>query len=84
MIVLDRKFYNRSIRERLGLSVLELAQRVEVTRQTIHNYEIGRYGVFRPLERVIELELDKAITECGDSDKIDICRDLRERRDGRV
>lgn len=84
MIVLDRKFYNRSIRERLGLSVLELAQRVEVTRQTIHNYEIGRYGVFRPLERVIELELDKAITECGDSDKIDICIDLRERRDGRV
>ena len=83
MLVLDRKFYNRSIRERLGLSVLELAQRVEVTRQTIHNYEIGRYGVFRPLERVIELELDKAIEDCRDSETIDICRELKDRRDRR-
>jgi DNA-binding XRE family transcriptional regulator len=84
MIILDRNFYNRSIRERLGLSVLELAKRVEVTRQTIHNYEIGRYGVFRPLERVIELELDKAIAKCCDSEKIDICRELRYRRDNRL
>lgn len=81
MLVIDRKWYNRSIREALNLSLIELARRVEVSRQTVYNYEKGRGKILRPIERVIELELDKAIEECTDYRTKVMCENLRCRRD---
>ena len=42
------------------MSGRELSERVEVTKQTISNYECGK-NIYRPLERVIEWELDLVI-----------------------
>ncbi len=82
MIKLDRKFYNKNIREILKLTRTELAHRVEVTRQTIYNYEmVERKAVNRPLERVIEWELDKAIEECSNMRTRTLCDSLKHRRD---
>lgn len=81
MLVVDRKWYNRSIREALNLSPIELARRVEVSRQTVYNYEKGKGKILRPIERVIEWELDKSIEECTDHRTKVRCESLRYRRD---
>lgn len=62
---MQRREINRKIRELLGISGRKLSERVEVTKQTISNYEIGK-TMSRPLERVIEWELDLAIDNCTD------------------
>lgn len=50
---MQRREINRKIRELLGISGRKLSERVEVTKQTISNYETGK-AMTRPLERVIE------------------------------
>ena len=73
---MQRREINRKIREILGISGRELAERVEVTKQTISNYEIGK-TTSRPLERVIEWELDLAIDNCTDLVIKDLCEQLK-------
>ena len=70
---------NRSIRRLLGVSGRELAERVEVTKQTISNYEKG-CAVCRPIERVIEIELDLFIESCPDDTIKDMCYQLKRKR----
>lgn len=67
---------NRTIRILLDLSGRELAERVEVTKQTISNYERGRCHS-RPTERVIEIELDLAIENCTDDVAKSMCHTLK-------
>ena len=71
---------NRKIRELLGISGMELSKRVEVTKQTISMYELGKTNTYRPLERVIEWELDSSINECTDSTIKDLCEQLKLKR----
>ena len=73
---MQRREINRKIRELLGISGRELSERVEVTKQTISNYEIGK-SMTRPLERVIEWELDLAIDNCTDLVVKDLCEKLK-------
>lgn len=73
---MQRREINRKIRELLGMSGRELSERVEVSRQTISNYEIGKV-TYRPLERVIEWELDLAINNCTDLVVKDLCERLK-------
>ena len=73
---MQRRKINRKIRELLGISGRELAERVEVTKQTISNYEIGKTTT-RPLERVIEWELDLAIDNWTDPVIKDLCEQLK-------
>lgn len=73
---MKRREVNRKIRELLGMSGRELSERVEVTRQTISNYECGKVK-YRPLERVIEWELDSAIDNCTDLKLKNICKQLK-------
>ena len=73
---MQRREINRKIRESLGISGIELSERVEVTKQTISNYEIGKTTT-RPLERVIEWELDLAIDNCTDLVTKDLCEKLK-------
>ena len=73
---MQRREINRKIRELLGISGRELSERVEVTKQTISNYEIGKTTA-RPLERVIEWELDLAIDNCTDLVIKDLCEQLK-------
>ena len=78
---MERYMINRKIRENLGLSGRQLAERVEVTKQTISNYEIGRC-LNRLTERVIEIELDLAIEHCEDATVKQICEILKSKRLG--
>lgn len=71
---------NRKIRELLKMSGRELAERVEVTKQTISMYELGKTRTYRPLERVIEWELDSAINECTDQTIKELCELLKSKR----
>ena len=73
---MQRREINRKIRELLGISGRELSERVEVTKQTISNYETGK-AMTRPLERVIEWELDLAIDNCTDLVTKDLCERLK-------
>ena len=73
---MQRREINRKIRELLGISGRELSERVEVTKQTISNYETGK-SMTRPLERVIEWELDLAIDNCTDLVIKDLCEQLK-------
>ena len=73
---MQRREINRKIRESLGISGRELSERVEVTKQTISNYETGK-TMTRPLERVIEWELDLAIDNCTDFVVKDLCEKLK-------
>lgn len=73
---MQRREINRKIRELLGISGRELSERVEVTKQTISNYETGK-AMSRPLERVIEWELDLAIDNCTDHVIKDLCEQLK-------
>ena len=73
---MQRREINRKIRELLGISGRELSERVEVTKQTISNYEIGKTTT-RPLERVIEWELDLAIDNCTDLVIKNLCEQLK-------
>lgn len=76
VVLMKRREVNRKIRELLGMSGRELSERVEVTKQTISNYECGKVE-YRPLERVIEWELDSAIDNCIDLDLKNICKQLK-------
>lgn len=76
VIFMQRREINRKIRELLGISGRELSERVEVSKQTISNYELGK-GMTRPLERVIEWELDLAIDNCTDPVIKDLCEQLK-------
>ncbi len=76
---MQRREINRKIRELLGISGRELSERVEVTKQTISNYETGR-AMSRPLERVIEWELDLAIDNCTDLIIKNLCEQLKVKR----
>ena len=71
---------NRLIRKTVGLSGKQLADAVEVTKQTISNYERG-LSCSRPVERVIELELDLAIERCNDENIKYICGLLKNDRE---
>jgi transcriptional regulator with XRE-family HTH domain len=71
---------NQNIRKLLGLSGRQLAERVEVTKQTISNYERG-LTVIRPVERVIEIELDSLIEKCTDETIRNMCEILKLKRD---
>lgn len=73
---MQRREINRKISELLGISGRELSERVEVTKQTISNYETGK-AMTRPLERVIEWELDLAIDNCTDLVIKDLCEQLK-------
>ena len=73
---MQRREINRKIREIVGISRTELSERVEVTKQTISNYETGK-AMTRPLERVIEWELDLAIDNCTDPVIKDLCEQLK-------
>ena len=73
---MQRREINRKIRELLGISGRKLSERVGVTKQTISNYEIGK-ATTRPLERVIEWELDLAIDNCTDLVTKDLCEKLK-------
>ena len=73
---MQRREINRKIRELLGISGRKLSERVEVTKQTISNYETGK-SMTRPLERVIEWELDLAIDNCTDLVIKDLCEQLK-------
>ena len=73
---MQRREINRKIRELLGISGRKLSERVEVTKQTISNYETGK-AMSRPLERVIEWELDLAIDNCTDLVVKDLCEKLK-------
>ena len=73
---MQRREKNRKIRELLGISGRELSERVEVTKQTISNYETGK-SMTRPLERVIEWELDLAIDNCTDLVIKNLCEQLK-------
>ena len=73
---MQRREINRKIRELLGISGRELSERVEVTKQTISNYETGK-AMTRPLERVIEWELDLAIDNCTDLVIKNLCEQLK-------
>ena len=77
---MKRNEVNKGIRQLLGLSGAELARRVEVSRQTINNYERGIYCTMRPLERVIEIELDLELDHCIDPEIKEQCEVLREKR----
>lgn len=67
---------NQHIRKLLKLSTTELAERVEVTRQTINNYERG-VCLNKPTERVIEIELDLEIERCTNEKIKNICQELK-------
>ena len=71
---------NKGIRQFLGLTTRDLAKLVEVSAQTICNYENGK-SVIRPVERVIEIELDLAIEMCRDVDIKEICKKLQLKRE---
>lgn len=71
---------NRLIRKQLNIKGTEMAKLVEVTKQTICNYELGRCVTNRPLERVIELELDMAVEKCIDDEIKYICKLLQTQR----
>lgn len=74
---MKRREVNRKIRELLGMSGRELSERVEVTKQTISVYETGKTKTYRPLERVIEWELDSAVAECTDPIIKKLCEQLK-------
>lgn len=74
---MKRREVNRKIRELLGMSGRELSERVEVTRQTISMYETGKTKTYRPLERVIEWELDSAVAESTDQTIRRLCEQLK-------
>ena len=74
---MTRAKINRTIRTLLGLSGKELADRVEVTKQTISNYECERFTTYRPLERVIEIELDLELEKCNDEHIKNLCETLK-------
>ena len=78
---MERREYNRLIRESLKMSGRELAERVEVSKQAISLYELGKTR-HRLMERVIELELDLAIERCEDVSIKEICEGLKLRRNG--
>ena len=73
---MQRREINRKIRESLGISGRELSERVEVTKQTISNYEIGKTTT-RPLERVRGWGLGLAIDNCTDRVIKDLCERLK-------
>ena len=73
---MQRREINRKIRELLGISGRKVSERVEVTKQTISNYETGK-SMTRPLERVIEWELDLAIDNCTDLVIKNLCEQLK-------
>ena len=75
----ERHVCNKIIRLLLGASCAQLAQKVEVSKQTICNYESGK-PVLRPVERVIEIELDLLIEDCDRDDVKDLCRQLQSNR----
>lgn len=70
---------NKRIRQVLGLTIQELADRVETSKQTIGNYENNK-NYNRVLERVIELELDLAIGKNDNESIKKCCEILREER----
>lgn len=74
---MTRAEVNRAIRGLLHLSGRELAERVEVTKQTISNYERGKCATNRLLERVIEIELDLAIDKCKNPTVKALCETLK-------
>lgn len=74
--IMKRREANRKIRELLGMGGRELSERVEVTKQTISNYEWSKVE-YRPLERVIEWELDSAIDNCTDLKLKNLCNQLK-------
>lgn len=76
---MERYEINKAIRQLLGMTGVELAKRVEVTKQTISHYECGA-NVLRPVERVIEIELDLAIESCKDEKIKTICEQLKHDR----
>lgn len=78
---MKRYIVNQHIRKHLKISGTELAKRVEVTKQTISNYECGK-SVCRPTERVIEFELDLAIEQCEDELVKELCEYLKLKREG--
>lgn len=80
---MERYIINQHIRQHLKMSGRVLAERVEVTKQTISHYETGK-NRYRPLERVIEWELDRAIEECEDVLVKELCEYLKLKRDGVV
>ena len=80
---MERYIINRHIRQHLKIKGCELAKRVEVSKQTISNYERG-VGGSRHLERVIELELDLAIEKCDDELVKEFCEYLKLKRSGGV
>lgn len=80
---MERHTINQHIRKHLKISGTEMAERVEVTKQTISNYELGRCSS-RPLERVIEIELDMAIDKCEDELIKELCEYLKLKRDGKL
>jgi transcriptional regulator with XRE-family HTH domain len=82
-IDMKRCTINQHIRKHLNISGRELAERVEVTKQTISNYETGKC-CFRPLERVIEIELDLAIEQCEDILIKELCEYLKLKREEEV
>jgi DNA-binding XRE family transcriptional regulator len=72
---------HRTIRNIVQLSGIELAERVEVTKQTISNYENGRcYS--KPTQRVIEIELDLEVDKMIDSELKHQCHILQNMRKG--
>ena len=77
---MERCEINKRIRQVLGLSQKELADKVETTKQTIGNYE-RNHSYSRVLERVIEIELDLAI-DSSEKDSIKRCCEiLKQERD---
>lgn len=80
---MERYTINQHIRKHLKISGTEMAKRVEVTKQTISNYELGRCSS-RPLERVIEMELEEAINKCEDELIKELCNYLKLKRDGKL
>lgn len=77
---MERYLFNRAIRHALKMTTKDLGDLVEVTKQTISNYENGR-RTGRPIERVIEIELDLAIQRCADDTIRQICERLKHQRD---
>ena len=77
---MERREINKTIRKVLNLSMRELADRVETTKQTISNYERGKCKNSRVLERVIEWELNIAIEDCSDANIKSCCKILEQQR----
>lgn len=80
---MERYTINKHIRKQLQITGSELAKRVEVSKQTISNYECGKH-CNRPTERIIELELDLAIEQCENELIKEVCEYLKLKREGEV